>query len=74
MPLGALVYYFSDRGIKSKVYFYYGLGFIINMMRSIPYIILIILLIPLTRYLVGSSIGTVASIIPLSFCKHFACG
>ena len=42
------------------------LGAIVNAFRSIPFIILLILLIPLTRIIVGTSIGTVASIVPLS--------
>lgn len=42
------------------------LGTIVNAFRSIPFIILLILVIPLTRIIVGTSIGTVASIVPLS--------
>jgi len=39
------------------------LGAIVNAFRSIPFIILLILLIPFTRLIVGTSIGTVASIV-----------
>ncbi|MBE5768693.1 MAG: ABC transporter permease [Clostridiales bacterium] len=39
---------------------------VINLLRSIPFIILIVLVIPLTRLLVGTSVGTVASIVPLT--------
>lgn len=42
------------------------LGWIINATRSIPFIIFLILLIPVTRLIVGTSIGTVASIVPLT--------
>src|SRR5262249_44040291 len=42
------------------------LGSIVNAFRSIPYIILIVLLIPFTRLLVGSSIGLWAAIVPLA--------
>jgi D-methionine transport system permease protein len=42
------------------------LGSIVNATRSIPFIIFLILVIPLTRMLVGTSIGTVASIVPLT--------
>ncbi|NLB53671.1 MAG: ABC transporter permease [Syntrophomonadaceae bacterium] len=42
------------------------LGSIVNATRSIPFIIFLILVIPLTRILVGTSIGTVASIVPLT--------
>jgi D-methionine transport system permease protein len=42
------------------------LGGIVNAARSIPFIIFLILLIPLTRLIIGTSIGTVASIVPLT--------
>ena len=42
------------------------LGTIINIGRSIPFIILLVAIIPLTRFLVGTSIGTVAAIVPLT--------
>jgi D-methionine transport system permease protein len=42
------------------------LGGCVNAIRSIPYIILVVLLMPVTRLIVGSSIGTLAAIIPLS--------
>ena len=42
------------------------LGFIVNIFRSIPFIILLILLIPFTRLLIGSSIGATSAIIPLA--------
>ena len=46
---------------------YKSLGFIINITRSVPFIILMIAIIPLTRLLVGTSIGTNAAIVPLTF-------
>ncbi|SHK21790.1 D-methionine transport system permease protein [Hathewaya proteolytica DSM 3090] len=45
---------------------YQVLDFIINIFRSLPFIILMIILIPLTRLLVGKSIGTTAAIVPLT--------
>lgn len=41
------------------------LNVLINLLRSIPFLILMILVIPLTRVIVGTSVGTVASIVPL---------
>lgn len=41
------------------------LNVIINLLRSLPFLILMILVIPLTRAIVGTSVGTVASIVPL---------
>lgn len=40
-------------------------NWVINVLRSVPFLILMILLIPLTRAIVGTSVGTVASIVPL---------
>ena len=42
------------------------LGFIVNTLRSFPFIILIIALIPLTRFIVGTSIGETAAIVPIT--------
>ena len=42
------------------------LGAIINVGRSIPFIILMVAVIPFTRFVVGTSIGTTAAIVPLS--------
>lgn len=41
------------------------LGFVINMLRSVPFLILMILVIPITRFITGTTIGSVASIVPL---------
>ena len=41
------------------------LNFVINILRSLPFLILMVLVIPLSRLVLGTSIGTVASIIPL---------
>ena len=41
------------------------LGVIINLLRSVPFLILMILVFPLTRLIVGTTVGTVASIVPL---------
>ncbi|MGI5875124.1 MAG: methionine ABC transporter permease [Bacillota bacterium] len=42
-----------------------ALGVIINLLRSVPFLILMILVFPLTRLIVGTTVGTVASIVPL---------
>jgi len=51
---------------KSQVYLYRMLDVIVNVGRSIPFIILMIALLPLTRLLVGTTIGTVAACVPLA--------
>ena len=42
------------------------LNVFINLLRSVPFIILMVMIIPLTRVIVGTSVGTVASIVPLT--------
>ena len=38
---------------------------VINLLRSVPFLIMIVMVIPLTRLIIGTSVGTVASIVPL---------
>lgn len=64
LPLGTWL--FSCRHLRAKPRLYQLLNTIINITRSIPFIILLIALIPLTRVLVGSSIGLHAAIVPLT--------
>ena len=66
LPLGVLLYA-TDKGRileNSKVNLV--LGGIVNVLRSLPFLILLVLLIPFTRLITGSSIGTVATIVPLT--------
>ena len=66
LPLG-IALYMSDRdGIRPNSILYRILDIIVNIGRSIPFIILLILIIPFTRMLVGKSYGTVATIVPLT--------
>jgi D-methionine transport system permease protein len=67
LPLGILLCVTDPAGgIIPKPLLYQVLSRIVNILRSFPFIILIILLIPLSRLIVGTSIGTVATIVPLS--------
>ncbi len=66
MPL-AIILVTSEKGhILENQHLNQVLGSIVNAFRSLPFIILLILAIPFTRWVVGTSIGTVASIVPLS--------
>ena len=63
----AIVLVISDKnGLKPNVYIYKTLDFIINVIRSFPFIILVISIIPITRFVVGTSIGKNAAVFPLS--------
>ena len=64
--LGILLYITKDSKNILVKGFNKTFGMIINITRSIPYIILLILLYPLTRLIVGTTIGTTASIVPLA--------
>jgi D-methionine transport system permease protein len=66
LPL-ALTLVATDRGgIAENLVINRALGWVINGFRSVPFIILLVALIPLTRLLVGTSLGTAAAIVPLA--------
>ena len=65
LPVGILLTVTDKEGIRPNAFVYRILDVIINIMRSIPFLILLILLIPFTRFLVGKSYGTTATIVPL---------
>ena len=66
-PLG-IVLYLSQPGQLYENRFVNGvLGWFVNLVRSFPFIILMVSLVPLTRLVVGSTIGPVAAAVPLSF-------
>jgi D-methionine transport system permease protein len=65
-PLGTILYGTSPIGLFPRTLFYNVLSRIVNLFRSLPFIILMILLIPLSRFIIGTSIGPSAVIIPLS--------
>ncbi len=66
LPL-ALILVATDRGgIAENLVINRALGWVINGFRSVPFIILLVALIPLTRLLVGTSLGTAAAIVPLA--------
>jgi len=66
LPLGVLLSITRKGNFWENKIFYYPMSFIINATRSIPFIILMLAIIPLTRMLVGTSIGVAASCVPLS--------
>lgn len=66
LPLGVLLVAGEKNGVlplpKPVMYV---LNVIINLLRSVPFLILMIMVIPLTRLIVGTSVGTLASLVPL---------
>ncbi len=65
LPLGVLLYTTSKGGIHENLPLNRVLGWVVNIGRSIPFIILIIALIPFTRLVAGKAIGPTAAIVPL---------
>ena len=65
LPLGVVLAVTDKDGIKPMAFIYKILDFITNILRSFPFIILLVVLIPLTRLIVGKSYGTAATIVPL---------
>ncbi len=65
MPLGVTLAVTDKGGIKPNRIVYGILDVISNIIRSIPFLILLILIIPFTRFLVGKSYGSSATIVPL---------
>ena len=66
LPLGVLLKVSDKEGLKPNKLLYKILDVLANIFRSIPFLILLILLIPFTRFLVGKSYGTTATIVPLT--------
>jgi len=66
IPLGVLLHLSKNNGLLENTILNNCLGTIVNIGRSIPFIILLVALIPVTRFIVGSSIGTAAAIVPLT--------
>lgn len=65
IPLGVLLHTTDKGQILENVAINQSVGSVVNAVRSIPFIILMVAIIPLTRFLVGSAIGTTAAIVPL---------
>lgn len=66
LPMGVLLCISDKDGLKPRPVLYKILDFIANIVRSVPFLILLILLIPFTRFLLGKSYGSTATIVPLT--------
>lgn len=65
LPLGVMLAEFDKDGLRPNKAVYKVLDVISNIIRSIPFLILLILIIPLTRLIVGQSYGSSATVVPL---------
>ncbi|MEY8320468.1 methionine ABC transporter permease [Lachnospiraceae bacterium 46-61] len=65
LPMGLILVSTDKDGIFPVVWLNKLLGFIVNILRSVPFLILMITVIPVTRKIVGTTIGSKATIVPL---------
>ncbi|MCR5419108.1 MAG: ABC transporter permease [Lachnospiraceae bacterium] len=68
LPFGILLFITRKDGLRPNRIIYAVGDFICNIIRSVPFLILLILLIPFTRAVVGKSYGSTATIVPLVIC------
>lgn len=65
LPMGILLAITDTQGIKPNKFIYKLLDFVANVIRSVPFLILLIVLIPFTKFMLGKSYGSTATIVPL---------
>ena len=65
LPIGIILTVTDNTGIRPRPVIYRTLDLIVNVLRSVPFLILLILVIPVTRFIVGKSYGSSATIVPL---------
>ena len=63
---GTVMVLVRENGVRPNKWLYRTLTPVINTLRSVPFIILLIALIPVTKWIVGTTIGTMAAVVPLS--------
>ncbi|AVQ44597.1 methionine ABC transporter permease [Clostridium botulinum] len=56
----------DEKGLKPNKAIYKSLDFVVNLLRSFPFIILMVAILPFTKAIVGKTIGTTAAIVPLT--------
>lgn len=66
LPLGILLTVTGKGGILKNRAVNGVVGAVVNILRSVPFLILLVVLIPVTRFIVGTSLGTTATIVPLT--------
>ena len=66
LPLAVVLVSTSEHGIYPSKSINQSIGWVVNITRSIPFLILMVALIPITRFLVGTSYGVWAAVVPLT--------
>lgn len=65
IPLGVILFITDKDGIAENRIVNTVLGIVVNLLRSVPFIILLVAILPFTRFVVGTTIGATATIVPL---------
>ena len=65
IPLGVILYTTDEKGICYNRWINFIMGVIVNVTRSVPFLILLVAILPFTRLIVGTTIGSTATIVPL---------
>ena len=65
VPMGVILNITSPTGIKPNRVINLVVGFITNVIRSVPFLILLVAILPFTRFIVGTTIGSTATVVPL---------
>ncbi|MBP3410928.1 MAG: ABC transporter permease [Clostridia bacterium] len=68
MPIGVALYVTDKNGLKPCKGVNAVLGTIVNIVRSVPFIILLITILPFTQWLLGTTLGATATVVPLVIC------
>ena len=67
MPLGLILVVTGKDGIRPMPGLNLTLGAVVNFLRSVPFILLLFFLNPFTRWVVGTTVGSPATIVPVSY-------
>lgn len=65
VPIGVILYITGEGGIRQNRAINLIVGTIVNILRSVPFLILLVAILPFTRFVVGTTIGSTATIVPL---------
>ena len=65
LPVGVVLIVTSKDGIRPNAAIHHTVGVIVNILRSVPFLILMIALIPFTRFVAGTTLGASAAVVPL---------
>ena len=68
LPIGVALYVTDKNGLKPCKAVNMALGTVVNIVRSVPFIILLITVLPFTQWLLGTTLGATATVVPLVIC------